>query len=272
MSPVSSTCSHARTIDILAKIVCWFRWGSDMVANRQRILLLLQYWSSFAALGEDRLFVQTVIVPDLVEVLFKLTWRSSLSQWRNIDSHGERKFSLYLMAWREKFTIFHRVTIDADMIYWVLDLLIVLLHVAATITASTEKRSIFLVSLGALLLLWIVRYLAMVLQKAAAAAVLLLQIILSVRPRSFDRRKLGQLVAWRRFSDQLWRRASHLEIIFSRQICLLFGDKLQECWRVALRDGQVWLTACAWVSTGRASSSNFHIFHSVQFHLQICSY
>ena len=86
-----------------------------MLANRQRILLLLQYWSSLAALGEDRLFVQTVVVPDLVEILFELARRSSLSQRRNIDCHGERKFSLYLLAWRGKFTLFHRATIDADL-------------------------------------------------------------------------------------------------------------------------------------------------------------
>ena len=61
-----------------------------MLANRQRILLLLHYWSTLATLGEDRLFVQTVVVPDLVEILFEFAWRSSLSQWRDIDSHGER--------------------------------------------------------------------------------------------------------------------------------------------------------------------------------------
>lgn len=87
-----------------------------MVANRQRILLLLKYWSSLTVLGEDWLFVQTDVVPNLVEILFKLARRSSLSHRRNIDSHGERKFSLYRIAWRGKFTLFHRATIRADLL------------------------------------------------------------------------------------------------------------------------------------------------------------
>ena len=69
-----------------------------MVTNRQRILLLLQYWSSLAALGEDRLFVQTVVVPDLIKVLREVILRLFLGQWRNIDRNWKGELSFWFLA------------------------------------------------------------------------------------------------------------------------------------------------------------------------------
>ena len=120
-------------------------------ANGHRKLFLRDYRSSPTTVREDRFPVQTVVVPDLIEVLREVILRLFLGQWRNIDRNWKGELSFWFLARRGKLSLvfiapFFSI-IDGHLLLFCLQLLlvfnylqiVVLIDIGATVTATAEK-------------------------------------------------------------------------------------------------------------------------------------